>query len=162
MGETTFSEDSYVAARKTYNVTQDRDVTRVAEETARRTGCLSPTVDPSNCPMRYSKMRKDRHGDHWIATVGCPMDIEVSCDTTGSMGGEVDTEMRILPELYNAISKVLRGYDPQLSLGIFGDCEDRFVLCRPQFEMHADKIVYYLKEMAPQRGGCGNHGEDPQ
>lgn len=78
------------------------------------------------------------------------------------MGGEVDTEMAILPDLYDAVAKVLPGYDPQLCLGIFGDCGDRFVMCRPQFEMEAPKIVNYLKEMAPQRGGCGNHGEDPQ
>lgn len=78
------------------------------------------------------------------------------------MGGEVDTEMKVLPDLYDAISKVLPGYDPQLCLGIFGDLEDRIAMCRPQFEMTADKIVEYLKEMAPQRQGQGNHGEDPQ
>ena len=83
-------------------------------------------------------------------------------DTTGSMGGEVDTEMQVLPDLYNAVSTMLPGYDPQLCLGIFGDCGDKFVMCRPQFEMEAPKIVNYLKEMAPQRGGCGNYGEDPQ
>lgn len=162
MGRETFSVDSYRAARRDYGVTQSTNVTRQAEERARNTGRLSEIVDPAINPMRLSKIRLNPHQKKWIATIGCPMDIEVTCDTTGSMGGEVDTEMAILPDLYDAVAKVLPGYDPQLCLGIFGDCGDRFVMCRPQFEMEAPKIVNYLKEMAPQRGGCGNHGEDPQ
>lgn len=163
MGERTFTTDDYVAARSTYKVTHDRDVTKVAEQRARDTGRLNEIVDPAlPTPTRESRIRLNPHGKQWIVTLGCPMDIEVSCDTTGSMGGEVDTEMRVLPKLYESVAKVLPGYDPQLCLGIFGDCEDRFVMCRPQFEMEAPKIVRYLKEMAPQRGGYGNHGEDPQ
>lgn len=162
MGHNTFSVESYRQARKLYDVTDDANVTRKAEEKARRTGQLSEIVDPAINPIRFSKIRLDPHQKKWIVTVGCPMDIEVSCDTTGSMGGEVDTEMATLPQLYEAVSQVLPGYDPQLCLGIFGDCEDRFVMCRPQFEMEAEKIVNYLKEMAPQRGGAGNDGEDPQ
>lgn len=162
MGRETFSIDSYRAARRDYGVTHDTGVTRAAEVKARETGRLSEIVDPAINPVRCSKIRLNPHEKKWIATIGCPMDIEVSCDTTGSMGGEVDTEMTVLPDLYDAVAKVLPGYDPQLCLGIFGDCGDRFVMCRPQFEMEAPKIVNYLKEMAPQRGGCGNQGEDPQ
>lgn len=162
MGRATFSVDSYLQARRDYGVTQSTNVTRQAEERAKKTGQLSEIVDPAINPVRSSKIRLNPHQKQWIATLGCPMDIEVSCDTTGSMGGEVDTEMAILPDLYEASVKVLSGYDPQLCLGIFGDCGDDFVLCRPQFEMKAPKIVNYLKEMAPQRGGCANHGEDPQ
>lgn len=162
MGHQTFSTTSYHRARADYGVTRDRDVTRRAEEQARRSGHLSAIVDPAIEPIRRSKIRLNPYQKQWVATIGCPMDIEVSCDTTGSMGGEVDTEMAVLPDLYEAVAKVLPGYDPQLCLGIFGDCGDRFVMCRPQFEMEAPKIVNYLKEMAPQRGGCGNDGEDPQ
>lgn len=162
MGHATFSVDSYRAARRDYGVTQSSNVTRHAEEKARNTGKLSEIVDPAIDPIRRSCIRLNPHNKKWIATVGCPMDIEVTCDTTGSMGGEVDTEMAVLPDLYGKIADRMPGYDPQLCLGIFGDCEDRFVMCRPQFEMEAPKIVNYLKEMAPQRGGCGNHGEDPQ
>lgn len=162
MGRETFSVDSYTAARHAYGVTHDTGVTRKAEERARETGMLSEIVDPAVNPVRFSKIRLNPHQKQWIATLGCPMDIEVSCDTTGSMGGEVDTEMATLPKLYEEVAKVLPGYDPQLCLGIFGDCQDDFVMCRPQFEMEAPKIVNYLKEMAPQRGGYGNHGEDPQ
>lgn len=162
MGDRTFSTASYQRARIDYGVTQSSDVTRGAEERARRSGRLSAIVDPAINPIRRSMIRLNPHQKRWIVTIGMPMDVEVSCDTTGSMGGEVDKEMAILPNLYFAISVVLPGYDLQICLGIFGDCEDVFVLCRPQFEMEAPKIVEYLKEMAPQRGGAGNHGEDPQ
>ena len=161
MGRETFSVDSYRAARREYGVTEDTGVTREAERQARRTGKLSEIVDPAIDPVRRSLIRLDPHQKRWMVTVGCPMDIEVTCDTTGSMGGEVDTEMAVLPDLYEAVAKVLPGYDPQLCLGIFGDVCDRFVMCRPQFEMEAPKIVHYLKEMAPQRGG-GDIPEDPQ
>lgn len=161
MGRATFSIDDYHRARRDYGVEGSSDVTRSAEQRANRTGHLDPKVDPAVEPMRRSMLRLDPHQRQWIATVGCPMDIEVSCDTTGSMGGEVDTEMNVLPELYEAVSKVLPGYDPQLCLGIFGDLQDRFALCRPQFEMEAPKIVDYLRRMAPQRAG-GDSPEDPQ
>ena len=161
MGRETFSVESYRTARRDYGVTHDSGVTKKAEQRARDTGHLSEIVDPGVNPLRYSKIRLDPHQKKWIATLGCPMDIEVSCDTTGSMGGEVDTEMAVLPDLYEAVAKVLPGYDPQLCLGIFGDVCDDFVMCRPQFEMEAPKIVNYLKEMAPQRAG-GDSPEDPQ
>ena len=161
MGRNVFSVESYKKAREDYGVTHDADVTKVAEKHAQETGRLSEIVDPAINPIRRSLIRLDPHQKKWIATVGCPMDIEVSCDTTGSMGGEVDTEMKVLPDLYEAVAKVLPGYDPQLCLGIFGDCQDKFAMCRPQFEMEAPKIVNYLKEMAPQRDG-GDIPEDPQ
>lgn len=161
MGARPFSRDEYVEARRKYGVTHSKDVTREAERHAQTTGRLSEIVDPAIGPMRYSKIRLNPHQKKWIVTMGCPMDIEVSCDTTGSMGKEVDTEMEILPNLYEAVAKVLPGYDPQLCLGIFGDVCDKFVMCRPQFEMEAEKIVRYLKEMAPQRKG-GDAPEDPQ
>ncbi len=161
MGRETFSVESYRRARREYGVTHDTDVTKKAEQYAKETGHLSEIVDPAINPIRRSLIRLDPHQKKWIATLGCPMDIEVSCDTTGSMGGEVDTEMAVLPELYEAVAKVLPGYDPQLCLGIFGDVCDDFVMCRPQFEMEAPKIVNYLKEMAPQREG-GDTPEDPQ
>lgn len=161
MGRVVFSVESYAAARRTFGVDHDEGVTKAAERQAQITGRLSEIVDPAISPIRRSLIRLDPHQKQWIATLGCPMDIEVSCDTTGSMGGEVDTEMAILPKLYEAVASVLPGYDPQLCLGIFGDVCDDFVMCRPQFEMEAPKIVNYLKEMAPQRGG-GDSPEDPQ
>lgn len=161
MGTGTFSVDSYRAARREYGVMHDVGITKEAEERAQKTGKLSEIVDPAIDPVRRSLIRLAPHQKKWMVTVGCPMDIEVTCNTTGSMGGEVDTEMAVLPELYEAVAKVLPGYDPQLCLGIFGDVLDDFVLCRPQFEMEAPKIVRYLKEMAPQRGGY-DEPEDPQ
>ncbi len=161
MGREVFSRESYRVARREYGVEHNTGVTKAAEKRAQVTGRLSEIVDPGINPIRRSLIRLDPHQKKWIATLGCPIDIEVSCDTTGSMGGEVDTEMAVLPDLYEAVAKVLPGYDPQLCLGIFGDVCDDFVLCRPQFEMEAPKIVNYLKEMAPQRAG-GDTPEDPQ
>ncbi len=162
MGHQTFSTTSYRRARRDYGVTSDTGVTKKAEEQARKSGHLSEIVDPAVDPIRRSMIRLNPYQNkQWIVTVGCPMDIEVSCDTTSSMGGEVDTEMAVLPDLYGEVAKVLPGYDPQLCLGIFGDVCDDFVMCRPQFEMEAPKIVNYLKEMAPQRAG-GDSPEDPQ
>ena len=161
MGYETFSKTKYEEARVEYGVTRARDVTKKAEQRARETGRLSEVVDPAIDPIRRSMIRLNPRQRQWIVTVGCPIDVEVSCDTTGSMGGEVDTEMRVLPDLYKSIADIMPGYDPQLCLGIFGDVSDKFVLCRPQFEMEAPKIVNYLKEMAPQRDG-GDTPEDPQ
>lgn len=161
MGRETFSMHSYSTAKSVLGVTSDVGVTRTAEHKAQVYGHLNEIVDPAINPVRFSKIRLDPHQGKWIVTVGCPMDIEVSCDTTGSMGGEVDTEMAVLPDLYSAVAQAMPGYDPQLCLGIFGDVTDRFTLCRPQFEMEAMKIVNYLKEMAPQRAG-GDFPEDPQ
>lgn len=164
MGYETFSRDAYREARRKHDVERETDVTRRAEAQARETGQLSEIVDPAKGPtgaMRESRIRLNPEDGMFVATMGCPMDIESSGDTTGSMGVEVDNQMKILPDLYEAVKRVLPDYDPQLALGIFGDVQDRFVLCRPQFEMRADKIVEYLKEMAPQRDG-GDFAEDPQ
>ncbi len=162
MGDLSFSIDDYTKARSDRNISSSKNVTRVAEEKVRKTGHLDSIVDPAINPIRQSKIRLDEYGDNWISTCGCPMDIELLCDTTGSMGSEVDTLMETLPDLYGSLVPVLNGYDPQVSIGIFGDHTDPFVLCRPQFEMHAEKIVDYLSREAPQRRGGGNSHEDPQ
>ncbi|MBR0134287.1 hypothetical protein IJM16_03405 [Candidatus Saccharibacteria bacterium] len=94
-------------------------------------------------------------------TIGCPMDMESTCDTTGSMGDNVQTMIEVLPETYGVISEVLPGYDLQLALGIFGDMVDRFIVNRPQFEMTAEKIVDYVTKLVPESNGGDIH-EDPQ
>jgi len=76
------------------------------------------------------------------------------------MGDNVDIALEVLPEAFELWKEVLPGYDPQVATGIFGDVLDRFVLCRPQFEMDADKIVQQLTLMVPDRAG-GDREEDP-
>lgn len=149
-------------SRKSRGVEHDRDVTRKGEQQARKTGKLSPLVDPAIDALRRSMLRLDPTADgKWEVTVGCPMDIEASVDSTGSMGDNVDRAMSALPRTYELCASMLPGYDPQLALGFFGDISDNFVLNRPQFEMEADKIVGYLSEMNPERDG-GDYPEDPQ
>ena len=164
MGSQTFSYTGYVSARKSRGITSDTHVTHAAERTVFHSGKLMQSVDPAmGGVVRRSLMRFNARDDGmWTVTVGCPIHIESLCDTTGSMGTNVDTAMRVLPDTYACAAEMLPGYDPQLTLGIFGDFEDRFILQRPQFEMEAQKIVDYLADMAPERRGAGNHGEDPE
>ncbi|GHU09703.1 hypothetical protein FACS189431_8180 [Alphaproteobacteria bacterium] len=161
MGARTFSVSSYREARVSRGVVEDEHVTRVAEQTARETGKLKPTVDPSVDVIRRSLLRFNQTDDGYTVTIGCPMNVEESTDTTGSMGGNVDVNMGVLPDTYDLLSQVLPGYDLQLALGIFGDVCDRFPLQRPQFEMTAETIVEYLTDFVPERKG-GDTPEDPQ
>ena len=161
MGEKTFTKSSYTSAKSSYGIESDTDVTYIAEQEAKKTGKLKPTVDPSVDAVRRSLVRFNPTDDGFIVTVGCPMDIESICDTTGSMGNNVDVAMKVLPQTYSLVSKVLPGYDPQLALGTFADVSDDWVFQRPQFEMTAERIVEYLKDMVPERRG-GDSPEDPQ
>ena len=162
MGRLVFSRETYAESRRERGVESDHDVTRKGEQQVKKTGKLSPLVDPAIDTLRRSMLRLDATEDgKWEVTVGCPMDIEVSVDSTGSMGDNVDRAMAALPRTYELCAAMLPGYDPQLALGFFGDVCDEFVLNRPQFEMEADKIVGYLSEMNPERNG-GDVSEDPQ
>ena len=78
-------------------------------------------------------------------TVGCPMDIEVSVDSTGSMGDNVDRAMAALPRTYELCAAMLPGYDPQLALGFFGDVCDEFVLNRPGIDEAVEVLDKWLK-----------------
>ena len=162
MGDRRLTQASYAASVRTYVPTRG-PATRAAEERARDTGKLDPLVDPAEYGViRRSLVRFDpRPDDLWTVTVGLPVPIETRLDTTGSMGHFVDVALEVLPNTYDLTSAMLPECDLQIATGIFGDCIDRFVLCRPQFEMEAEKIVRQLSLMAPQRGGGGNGGEDP-
>ena len=161
MGREIFSRIDYHRTRTARGIDKDTHVTRVAEQEARRTGKLRPSVDPSVDRIRRSLMRFEPLDDGTFrVTVGCPMTIETITDTTGSMGDNVDIAMKNLPETYGYVAEMLKGYDPHLALGIFGDVVDDFVLQRPQFEMTAQKLVDYLKDMVPEHGG-GDSPEDP-
>ena len=139
-----------------------KSVTHAAEQRSKASGKLDPAVDPAVMVIRRSLPRFEELPDgRFEMTVGCPMDMESSCDTTGSMGSNVQTMIEVLPETYDTIMKVLPGYDLQLALGIFGDKVDSFVMNRPQFEMTAEKIVDYVTKLVPESAG-GDSPEDPQ
>ena len=138
------------------------DVTSAARQKVRETGKLDPAVDPAIDTIRRSLIRFEATEDKkWRVSVGCPMDIESSLDSTGSMGDNVDKAIAVLPDTYKLASEMLPGYDVQIACGIFGDVVDDFVLNRPQFEMTAEKIVDYLTKMHPEGAG-GDTPEDPQ
>jgi hypothetical protein len=136
--------------------------TAKAEQHARKTGKLNPLVDPAGFGViRPSRPRFEEQPDGtWKMVVGTPIPIEVRLDTTGSMGGNVDIALEVLPQTFDLCAGVLPGYDPQVAIGIFGDVCDDFVLCRPQFEMDAKKIVEQLMLQVPCRDG-GDTPEDP-
>ena len=161
MGKNTFSRDTYEAATKRF-VAAEGPATARAEQKAHETGKLNPLVDPAGYGViRRSLPRFEKQTNGlWLLTIGTPMPIESRVDTTGSMGHNVDVALRVLPKAYELCSGVLPGYDLQIATGIFGDVCDRFVLCRPQFEMIAGKIVEQLTLMVPERNG-GDRPEDP-
>lgn len=161
MGRNTFSTEAYRSATK--SISTSEPVTFRAEQVAHKTGKLNPLVDPSGYGVIRRSLPRLEELDNgsWLLTVGMPMPIETRIDTTGSMGGNVDIAFRVLPRSYELCSSVLPGYDIQIATGIFGDVVDDFILCRPQFEMEAGKIVEQLTLMVPERMG-GDVPEDPQ
>lgn len=173
MGYDVFTEHTFdrATAAKGVSFTRDREghrhtasnVTAKAEQHVRKTGRPPRRVDPAaDGVIRRSLMRFEPLPDGTFkVTVGFPIPVESSCDTTGSMGNNVNTAMEVLPETYATISEVLPGRDLQLALGIFGDISDRFPMCRPQFEMTAEKIVEYITDLAPERDG-DDYPEDQQ
>jgi len=159
MGRDTLSRSSYVS----HAPTESSHVTKKAEQEAYATGKLNPLVDPAEYGViRRSLPRFDKAkgSGFWELTVGLPIPIETRVDTTGSMGGNVDVALRVLPDMYELCSYVLPGFDIQIATGIFGDISDNFVLCRPQFEMTAENLVNQLTLMVPERKG-GDTPEDP-
>ena len=172
MGRETFTHYSFDTATASRGISFERDkdgsrrattrVTHEAEQRSRNTGKLDPAVDPAVMVIRRSLPRfEEKPNGRFELTIGCPMDVESTCDTTGSMGDNVQTMINVLPETYGVISEVLPGYDPQLALGIFGDKTDKFIVNRPQFEMTAEKIVDYVTKLVPESDG-GDLAEDPQ
>lgn len=162
MGDRTMSQSSFKSAVQTH-VRSSGPATQRGQDEARINGKLNKLVDPAEYGViRRSLVRLDQRPDGlYLVTVGTPMPVEVRLDTTGSMGGNVEVALKCLPDTFELAIKMLPGFDLQMAIGIFGDCEDNFVLCRPQFEMEAEKLVEQLTLMNPEHGGAGNGGEDP-
>ena len=162
MGSATFAREAYDRAYTDW-VPRQGPATSRGHETVRTTGKLDPLVDPAEFGLiRRSLPRFDllESGMQQL-TIGMPMAAETRLDTTGSMGRNVEVALRVLPDTFDLCAGVLPGFDLQMAIGIFGDYQDQFILCRPQFEMEADKIVHQLTLMVPEHGGAGNGGEDP-
>ena len=159
MGRPVFSKPAYEAVMA--RVSSDPSRTHRAEQSYRRTRSLNPLVDPKGFGViRRSLPRFDEVDGKWLLTVGTPMPIEVRFDTTGSMGGNVEVALDVLPNLYDLLKdNVLSRYDIQIAMGVFNDIVDEVVLCRSQFEMD-EKIAEQLTYMLPLRGG-GDGPEDP-
>lgn len=161
------TRETHTAAAAKFDLGDSSEpVTKKAEQQARDTGKLNPLVDPSGFGTirrslpRLEKIKRGKNKGLWELLVGPPMAIETRVDTTSSMGDNVDIAFRVLPTLWESCGVVLPGYDPQYATGCFNDISDRWILCRPQFEMEAEKIVEQMSLMVPVRGG-GDSPEDP-
>ena len=161
LGGSSYTDSDYSRSVRTHT-TSDTHVTRRAEQKAKSTGKLNPLVDPSaDGVIRRSKARFDKDEVTGLWRMGdMPKAIEVRLDTTGSMGGNVDIALKALPDTYGLCSKVLPNYELQLSIGIFGDIQDDFPLCRPKFASSAERLVERLTLLVPERAG-GDAPEDP-
>jgi hypothetical protein len=161
MGRGTFTREAYTHSHTAF-VPKSGPATAKAEQQARETGKLHPLVDPAGYGViRPSRLRFEERPDGLFElTIGTSVPSETRLDTTGSMGGNVEVAIKVLPDSYELCSLVLPGCDLHMAIGIFGDVVDRFVLCRPQFEMLAEKIVQQLTLMVPERQG-GDAPEDP-
>ena len=166
MGDRSFSRAGFATAQNTY-VPPSGSSTFAGEERVRRTGKLDPLVDPAEYGVtrrsliRFEEITAGPYKGMWRLTIGPSKPVEHRYDTTGSMGDNVERVLYVLPDSYELTAEMLPGFDLHLALGIFGDCADDFVLCRPQYEMEAEKIVHQLTLMNPEHGGAGNGGEDP-
>ena len=167
MGDPIFTRHSFTTETERRGISFESDgraSKSVAEKAARQaatTKKLHPSVDPATEPIHRSLLRFSPYEDKFRVTVGLPVPIESTGDVTGSMGDNVQIMLGVLPQTYELISKVLPGCDPQLSLGIFGDEVDDFIMSRPQFEMTAEKIVEYCANLFSSGSG-GDYPEDPQ
>lgn len=164
MGKDTMSRDTYEAAVKEY-VPEEGPATRKAEQKALYTGKLDPLVDPAGYGLIRRSLRRleKQPNNFWLLTVGTPLPIEISVDTTLSMGDNVDRVLEGLPSIFELLQSILPQdcYDIQMLNETFADIRDRFVYCRAQYEMEASKLVKQLTLMVPERNGY-DVPEDPQ
>ncbi len=160
-----FTRDAYESSRSTHT-TKGKSSTFRGEETVRTTGKLDPLVDPAGPVyglVRPSRMRFEPiAGDLFMVANGAPGTMEYRLDTTGSMGTNVERALSALPQICGLTATIMPGRDPFFCASIFADLEDKFVLCRGQFEVLADRMVNQLTLMHPEGGGKGNNGEDPE
>lgn len=162
MGYNTFGQTSYKKAYDQHVGSNSSGTQRGREET-QRNGRLNAAVDPAGgTVIRYSRPRFVLLPNGLFQlTIGTPIEYDDLLDTTGSMGSNADIALKVLPQTYTLVSKMLPGYDLQMAFSIFGDCEDNYVLNRGEYEMEAEKLVNQITLMNPEGQGAGNGGEDP-
>ncbi len=132
---------------------------------------LDDEVNPAIGPIRRSEIKLEPHRTQWIATLGCPIDIELCYDNTHSMGSHLERVQREanklfaweIDDLLYKTSAVLPQYAPLFCFDTFGDCGDQFVLYRAHFAKSKSELINYARKIVPKHlGGLDNHGEDPQ
>lgn len=140
--------------------------THKGEERHRQGKGLHELVDPAGFGViRRSISWLEPTGKRFKLLRGVAMLEETRLDTTGSMGGNVNIAMRVLPKTHDLLAKVphavLGRYDVQMITSIFNDAKDQYILNRSQAELD-ERIAEQMTYMLPEHGGAGNGGEDPQ
>ena len=139
--------------------------THRGEQRQREGKGLHPLVDPSGYDLiRRSISYLEPKKGQFVLLRGVAMLIEDLLDRTGSMGGNVEIAMRVLPTAYKLLATgpqaVLKRYDTQIITAIFGDVQDNYVLGRSQAEMD-ERIAEQMTLMFPEHDG-GDTPEDPE
>lgn len=163
MGREVLSEVAY--KRVLEKVSSAGSATYAGEQRQKKGLGLHELVDPK----AYGIIRRSLS---WLEPVsngfkllrGVAILEETRLDTTGSMGGNVEVAMKVLPKTYELLATgnnpVLGRYDVQMITSIFGDVSDKYVLCRSQAEMD-ERIAEQMTLMVPEKDG-GDVPEDPQ
>ena len=171
MGRYTSSREAFVhVAEKSRDGDSRGRASHVAEQQYEMSHTIHQLVDPKGYGVirRSISWFEPRKGCFELLR-GVAMLIESRLDTTGSMGSNVDVAIDVLPSIYDLLvtgnNAVLKRYDPQVIMSIFGDIQDQQkgkgpVLCRSQAEMDV-RIAEQLRYMVPARDG-GDTAEDPQ
>lgn len=164
MGRDPLSEKAY---RRVHEETKKAGSTTHAGEQRHRAGKgLHELIDPKGYGVirRSLSWLEPKENGTFVLLRGTAMLEETRFDTTGSMGGNVEVAMRVLPKTHDLLTKgpraALKRYDVQMITSIFADVTDSYILCRSQAEID-ERIAEQMTYMVPEKDG-GDITEDPQ
>ena len=163
MGDNPLSDKAY---KRVYDEAKSKgSATHEGEQRHKEGLGLHELVDPKGFGViRRSISWLEPKDDKFILFRGTAMLEETRLDTTGSMGGNVEIAMEVLPKTYNLLARgpraALGRYDVQMITAIFGDVTDNYILCRSQAEFD-ERIAKQMTYMVPEKDG-GDFTEDPQ
>ncbi len=164
MGRDPLSDMAYRRVHDT--VKKAGSATHAGEQRHREGKGLHELVDPKGYGVirRSLSWLEPQEDGTFILLRGTAMLEETRFDTTGSMGGNVEIAMRVLPKTHDHLAKgpraVLGRYDVQMITSIFADVVDDYILCRSQAEID-ERIAEQMTYMVPEKNG-GDPTEDPQ
>ncbi len=164
MGNNPLSDEAYERVHKT--VKEKGSATHAGEQRHKEGKGLHELVDPKAYGVirRSISWLEPQEDGTFVLLRGTAMLEETRLDTTGSLGGNVNVAMRVLPKTHTLLARgpraILRRYDVQMITAIFGDVDDNYILCRSQAEID-ERIAEQMTYMVPEKQGY-DPTEDPQ